>query len=384
MKNDDLEQILKQALASKAEPDEKLNNSLIEQIKERSQMKQAYRRKLSAGLLAAVLLLVLSVSAYAATQLFSPKQVAEHFGDQLLAEAFDSQDAIEINQSKDSGDYRFTLHGIVSGAGLSAFKHSSEEIYPDRTYAVVSIMRQDGEPMPSTADDEYGKDPFFISPLIKGQEPWRVNIVTMNGAYNEAVIDGVMYRLIECDQVEVFADRGVYLAISSGSTFFSKEAFKYDEATGEIHVNEDYAGAALLFDLPLDTAKADQEKAETYLEKLLNLTPEEPSDEEMEMQSWMDSLRAKIRNGEEIGETIPDSIKEVTYDDSGNIVYTYEDRSSTILLENLFEEGQVGFTDRRLSVSGDGEVYRAVLFHKDENGVITSRIVILDEENNPK
>lgn len=384
MKNDDLEQILRQALASKAEPDETLNNSLIEQIKERSQMKKAYRKKLSAGLLAAVLLLVLSVSAYAATQLFSPKQVAEHFGDQLLAEAFDSKDAIEINQSKNSGDYRFTLHGLGSGAGLSEFKHSAEEIYPDRTYAVVSIMRQDGEPMPSTADDEYGKDPFFISPLIKGQEPWMVNIVTMNGAYSEAVIDGVMYRLIECDQVELFADRGVYLAISSGSTFFSNEAFQYDTATGEIHVNENYAGAALLFDLPLDTAKADEEKAEAYLEKLLNPTPEEPSDEEKEMQSWMNSLRAKIRNGEEIGETIANSIKEVTYDDSGNIVYTYEDRSATILLENLFEEGQVGFTDRRLSVSGDGKVYQAVLFHKDENGVITGRVVILDEENNPK
>lgn len=62
--------------------------------------------------------------------------------------------------------------------------------------------------MAATSDPEFGPDPFFISPLIKGQEPWRANIATMNGGYADTVIDGIMYRLIACDQVEIFADRG--------------------------------------------------------------------------------------------------------------------------------------------------------------------------------
>lgn len=384
MKDADWERLLKQSLASTAEPEDKLNESLIHQLKERSQMKHKYRKRLSAGLLAAVLLLALSVSAYAAAQLFSAKQIVDHLGDKLLADAFESKDAIQINQSKTSGDYRFTLHGLVSGAGLSEFPHSAEEIYPGRTYVVVSIARQDGKPMPDTRDPEYGKERFFVSPLIKGLNPGQFNIASMSGAYSETVIDGVMYRLLECDQVEIFADKGVYLAISSGTTFYSIKAFRYDEITGEIQPREDYPGAAVLFDLPLDAAKADPVKAEAYLESLLSSwrSNERYTDAEEEWGNWMRDFKAKIRNGERIGETIPESVKEVSYDDAGNIIYTFDDgRSTTESPEQLFEEGQIGFSDRRLSISGGADdIYRAVLFHRDENGVITGRIIVLDEE----
>ncbi|RJX38060.1 hypothetical protein D3P09_18465 [Paenibacillus pinisoli] len=380
MKDADLERVLRQSLAADAEPDERLHLSLIHQLKERNTMNFKYRKSLSAGLLAAVLLLVLSVSAYAATQLFSAKQVTEIFGDQLLAEAFESADAIEINQSKEDGDYRFILHGLVSGAGLSQFKHSAEEIYPDRTYAVVSIARQDGQPMPATADDEYGKVPFFISPLIKGLKPWQFNIASMNGAYNETVINGIMYRLIECDQVEIFADRGVYLAISSGNTFFRNEAFSFDEATGEIEAKEDYKGAAVLFDLPLDIAKANHEEAEAYIEKLLQpsqLKAEAHPDQEW--MEWINELRLKLRDGESIGLVIPESVKEVTYDSSGNFQYEYKDWSFTASPEEFFREGQVGDSDR-FSVSGKDDLYWAKQFHRDENGIITGRIIKLDPQ----
>ncbi|MFC4775449.1 hypothetical protein ACFO9Q_01450 [Paenibacillus sp. GCM10023252] len=373
----DWERLLRKSLASVAEPEEKLNESIIYQLKERSQTNYKYRKGLSAGLLAAVLLLVLSVSAYAATQLFSAQLVVEHLGDQMLADAFESKDAIQINQTKASGDYRFTLHGLVSGAGLSKFHR--KDVYPDRTYAVVSISTQDGRPMPSTHDPEYGKAPFFVTPLIKGLKPWQFNIASMKGAYSETVIDGVMYRLIECDQVEMFADKGVYLAIS-GTTFYSIKAFSYDENTGEIHAREDYPGAAVLFDLPLDVTKADPAKAEAYLKTLLRSSSSQSHVEEEEWVNWMKDLRAKIRNGETIGETIPQSIKEVTYDNSGNITYTYDSWNLTTSPEDLFEEGEIGFSDRRLPISGGSDdIYRALLLHRDENGVITGRIVSLDQ-----
>lgn len=380
MKDADLERVLRQSLAADAEPDEQLNVNIIHQLKERNAMNFKYRKSLSAALLTAVLLLVLSVSAYAATQLFSAKQVAEKFGDGLLADAFESDDAIEINQSKEDGDYRFTLHGLVSGAGLSQFQHSAEEIYPDRTYAVVSIARQDGGPMPATSDDEYGKVPFFISPLIKGLKPWQFNIGSMNGAYNETVIDGIMYRLIECDQVEIFADRGVSLAISSGNTFFRNEAFSFDEATGEIEAKEDYKGAAVLFDLPLDITKANHEEAEAYIEKLLHPSqPKAEANPDQEWAEWVNEMRLKLRGGESISVVIPESVKEVTYDSSGNFLYEYNDWRITASPEDFFREGQVGDSDR-FSVSGDDERYRALQFHRDENGIITGRIIELDPQ----
>ncbi|MFC5702364.1 hypothetical protein ACFPVX_13765 [Cohnella faecalis] len=375
------DRLLKQALAPEAEPDEKLNESIISQLKENNRSKRSYRKRISAAVLVAVFTLVMSVTAFAASQFFSSKQVAEHLGEQILAKAFDSSDAIEINQTIDSGDYSFTLHGIVSGAGLRELKSSAQDIYPDRTYAVVSVARQDGGPMPSTSDPEYGKEPFFVSPLIKGQKPWQVNIATMNGGYSEVVLDGIMYRLIECDGVEMFADRGVYLAVSSGSSFYNSEAFAYNESTGEVSARTDYKGISLLFDLPLDRAKADRAKADAYLKELLREPSEdEPTDPasvddaaEADLANKIEALKKKIPGGT----VIPESIKEVTADDQGKIHYEYDDWTVTILLEELFVEGQTGISDA-VSFSGDGRNYKALQFSKDENGVVTGKIIILE------
>lgn len=269
MKNSErLNQLLKQALSPMVEPSEELNYKIIKQLKEKDIMKPVYRKRLSTILVTAILIFAMSVTAYAAWRILSPKQVAEHFGDKRLADAFNGKNAIVVNKSIVSGGYNFTLLGIVSGENLSDFKSSAQDIHSDRTYAVVSIAKEDGSEMPDTSSEEYGKVPFFVSPLIKGQKPWQYNIASMNGGYSECVIDGIMYRLIECDGVEMFADRGLYLCIST-SMFYDVNAFNYSEATGEITSRADYMGANAIFDLPLDIKKADHDKAEKYLKELM-------------------------------------------------------------------------------------------------------------------
>ncbi|MBB6673351.1 hypothetical protein [Cohnella nanjingensis] len=371
--------LFRQALASAAEPDEQLNQSILNRFKERKAGKRVYRKRLSAAALVALLALVMSVTAFAAAKLYSAQQVAEHLGERSLAKAFDSADAVSINQSIVSGGYNFTLHGIVSGAGLKELEGSANDINPDRTYAVVSVARQDGNPMPGTSDTEYGKEPFFISPLIKGLKPWQVNIVTMNGGYSETVLDGVMYRLIECDGVEMFADRGVYLAISSGDRFFNKAAFDYDERTGVVTPRADYDGVSLLFDLPLDQAKADPAKAEAYLQQLLKepssgaaAVPAASNDAEANLANQIEDLREKIP----YGQVIPESVQEVTYDDKGSIRYDYDGWSATLAVDQLFAEGQTGDTDA-VQFSGDGKKFKALVFSRDDKGVITGRVIEL-------
>jgi len=268
IKNEQLEQILKQTLSSTVEPSKELNQKIINRIKEIDNMKIKIRRRVVGMFIAAAVALVMSATAFAAWQLLHPKQVAEHLGDQTLAKAFESNDAIEINKSVTSDGYIITLMGITSGKDLSDFRSSAQDIHPDRTYAVVSIAKEDGSKMPSTSDEAYGNPPFFVSPLIKGQKPWLVNIASMNGGYSECVIDGVMYRLLECDGIEMFADRGLYLCVST-TNFFDINAFQYDEKTGEITPKSDFDGVNVLFDLPLDIKKADHDKAEKYLKELL-------------------------------------------------------------------------------------------------------------------
>lgn len=371
--------LLSQALAPEAEPDEKLNQNIINGLKERGRMKRVYRKRVSVGVLAVVFTLVMSITAYAATQLFNSRQVVEHLGEKDLAQAFDSQDAIEINQTIGSAGYRFTLHGIVSGSGLTGFADTAQGFNPERTYAVVSIARQDGHPMPDTKDPKYGEEPFFVSPLIKGEKPWLVNIVTMNGGYSEFVLDGMMYRLIECDGVEMFADRGVYLAISSGSSFYSNDAFTYNEGTGEISPKAGYKGASILFDLPLDKTKANHAKADAYLEQLLKepstktVTSPAASNDESNLANEIEELKRKIPNGK----VIPESIKKVSYDTQGKVIYDYDGWHIKILVSELFKKGQTGYSDS-VQFSGDGATYKALQFFRDEKGVITGKITILD------
>jgi hypothetical protein len=95
-----------------------------------------------------------------------------------------------------------------------------------------------------------------------------VNIASMDGGYADNVSDGILYRIIECDNVEMFADRGLYLAVCTGGPFYNGDAFIRNERTGEIAANPNFDGASAVFDLPLDAKLADHAKAEQYLESL--------------------------------------------------------------------------------------------------------------------
>lgn len=270
MKNSEqYDELLQQALSPMKEPSDELNQKIISQLKESKNMRPIFKKKVAVALIAATLTLITSVTAVAAWQLLSPKEVASQIGFEELAKAFESEDAITINESQTSGGYNFTLLGVVSGKGLMELEGQSLEIKEDHTYTVVSIANEDKTPMPKTSSDDYGKVPFFVSPLIKGQIPWQVNAFTLGGGYSDIVKDGIMYRLLECDTVEMFADRGISLCISTGLSY-DTQAFNWDEKTGEVAVNKNFKGANVLFDLPLDVKKADSKKAEQYLKDMFN------------------------------------------------------------------------------------------------------------------
>lgn len=91
----------------------------------------------------------------------------------------------------------------------------------------------------------------------------------MNGNCSEFVEDGVLYRLLECDTVAMFADRGLYIGVCSGF-IPGPDTFLMDQETGEIAANPDYPGISVVFDLPLDPALADPAQAEEYLNALHN------------------------------------------------------------------------------------------------------------------
>lgn len=282
--------------------------------------------------------------------------------------AFKSEDAIEINEMVTTEGYNITFQGVVSGKDISDFKGSAHEIYPDRSYAVISIAKEDGSSMPATSDDDYGETSFFISPLVKGEKPWWCNIVTMHGSYTELVINGIMYRLIECDDIEIFADRGLYLCVSNTS-FFSREAYIYNEETGVIGPNPEFNGVNVLFDLPLDTSKANPEIAEQYLQDLY-------SDDSNDTESDSTDVLISPEDIDTLMESailIPESVKEVSYTDTGSMIYEYDGSKIVCNVKWIFPDGFVGMSEATSISEGEKEILIR-RFNRDENGVITGMV----------
>lgn len=355
-----LDQLLRQAISSNDEPDNSLNQLIIRQMREKNRMKRGNRKKTPAAIIFAILVIVTSVSAFAAWQLLTPKQVAENLGDKSLAIAFEGKDALAINQTQVSGDYKVSLLGIVSGKELSDFKHSAEDIYPDRTYAVVAIAKANGAPMPGMDDPEYDEVSFLVSPFIKGQNPKDMNIFTMNGGYSAFIKDGIMYRIVECDGIEIFADRGLYIGVIS-NTFYDINAYNFDSETGEISPNADYKGVNLLFDLPIDPSKGDYEKAEKYIQTLF--------DEQSSGQKDIDEGPVDLETLLIGAALIPESVQEIAPDKEGIIAYGFDGHETRTPLEILFDEGQVGFSNN-IYMGGDEHTKNIIVFSKDADGVI--------------
>lgn len=311
--NKKLDELLRRGLAPTEEPDSRLNQKILDRqsmAREASGLrnrKTGYfgSRPVPAAVFAAVLVIgAVSLTAAAAYKYLTPAKLAEESGDVFLAEAFSKGKGIEINESQSYGGYRVTMLGIASGEGLSEyFREGGGKVRSDRTYAAVAIEHEDGSPM-TAGSDEYGKpedgtEEFFVSPVISGYHPAFYNAASMYGNYTEMLQEGILYRLVECDNVEIFADRKLYLCVSDGSVFYNSDAYCYDRETGEISRNEDYPGLNALFSLPLDASGADPEKAEQYILSL-GITVPDISEEKRNIITE-DELDADILQGNEKG-----------------------------------------------------------------------------------
>ena len=261
-----LDELLKHALTPVDEPDFWLNQRIVNRVKEQRTMTNKNKRRFPAvAAIAALVMCLSSATVYAALMYLHPAEVAEEVQDTKLSEVFLGENATIINETQNYGEYRVSLLSMVSGESLSNHPYyNNGVIKADRTYAVVAIENEDGTPMPETMEDSYGELEFFASPLIGGYQPAFYNIASMSGNYTDITEDGVLYRLLECDNVEIFADHTLYLCVTEG-VFYNTEAYNYDKVTGKISRNEEYKGLNALFVLPMDGSKADPVKASEYI-----------------------------------------------------------------------------------------------------------------------
>lgn len=305
-----LDELLATALTPNVQPKRGLNEQILRIAKEEAQMKEenglkkrstwSGRRAAAAAAIAAAVIAVGGGTTYAAWRYLTPQEAAENLQDQKLMDAFSGEDAILVNETQTYGDYRATLIGIVSGKDLTDYAMmSGDEVQADRSYWLMAVEHADGTPMSETGSFEYGEETFLTSPFIQGLEPWKYNIYTFGGGYSEFVQDGVMYRMAECDNLEWFADREVYLCLADeNSAGVINQAYSYDETTGKLSRNEAYDGCNALFTLPFDPAKADSKKAQSYLETLEETPEEEQEEQEQGLENLPESQQKEIAEGD--------------------------------------------------------------------------------------
>lgn len=241
--------------------------------KENNTMKNRKTIKILIAAAAAVIMLTSTV--FAVSALLSPKEVAEHIGDRTgnnsIAQAFEDKDAVSINQTITAGGYDFTLLGIASGERIDYLNDLPVET--QSSYVVLAVSRTDGTPIAPEDGivDAAGRNLAF-SPLVEGWAPHRVNAWSLNCHGSGITVDGVRYYLFDYSNLELFADRTVYLAVYEGLAP-SIEKFVMDQ-TGAIHYAEGYEGIKVMFTLPIDSSRADREAAERLLAGQ-NILPDE-------------------------------------------------------------------------------------------------------------
>lgn len=304
---DKLDELLTHVLTPREEPGDILNRKILEQVKEREYMNRKKYKRASAAVIAAAVVAASSITAVAALQYRSASNVAEQVGDEQLAGHFAQQasdagivtdppgvagqadNGSIVGESQSLGGYKVTVLGLVSGEGLSEYERKSGgQVRSDRTYCVVAIAREDGTAM----DAEHGD--FFVSPLIGGLEPWKYNAVTLCGNYSQFVEEGILYRLLECDNIECFADHELYLCVTDTSSY-DPSLYHHDETTGSISRNTEYTGLNALFELEMDTSLADPARAQALIDEINN--PAEGDGTEIELpketqdaMAWADQL----------------------------------------------------------------------------------------------
>lgn len=288
-----------------------------------------------------------------------------------------------INESQTCGDLKITLLGMVSGKNLSKYVNELDE---NKTYVVTAFENTDGTPM------DFEKADVIVSPLVKGLKPWQFNVFFLGGGAESAKAqeEKVVYRITECDSVEMFADRGVYISVSNGVP--SSDAYQFNEKTGEITRNESYKGVNALFNLPIDKSKADPEAAEKYLKEM---EEETTSDNDTDEADTEDLLMKKVSkwDGKEVEKNaeLLEELTQVLTPDKDGMITTSEfkigENGNTIvgegsyLAEEYFKGKKAGDTVLESVINGetDQDVYIQT-FTLNEDGTVTLKVYHYSEK----
>ncbi len=323
----------------------------------------SFRKYMKVAVIVACLF-VGSGTLYAASRWLSAPEALEQMGEKTLAEKFAKKDAEVLVQT--DGKYRGIYLGEVSGKLLLENDVKASE---EKTYFVVAVKRTDKKKISL-------EEKIIISPFVKGYAPWAFNIYSMSGNEETQIIDGVLYHMVESENMEMFADKGVYLGIMDGAP--SQEKYSFDEKSGEIKSVKDYEGMNMLFELPMDKTKANPEKAEECLRNAGVLEEEKTfSDGEQSFEEKYEN-KTMFFTTEEIETVLADCVvveesrkesEEVKQKNGTFYSYEWKDYHGVVsekMLQTYSEDGKMA----RVAINFEAEKTEGVILFENVDGKV--------------
>jgi len=209
--------------------------------------------------LVAAIISLFAISALAFSGLLTPSQLAAYFKQDEAVNAFGNGDKQISSQTVEDNGYVFTLEGIASGTEIEYLAGDAAEA--SKNYVVIACRKSDNSEI--TYDDSV----TFI-PLFEGYEPWHVNGFKLRGgaSVHKTVYNNVLYYLWDFADFEVFADKKIYIAGFEGIAPSADEFTMNGD--GSIDFSDKYEGTKVMFEIKLDSSKADSAKAEELINAL--------------------------------------------------------------------------------------------------------------------
>ena len=196
-----------------------------------------------------IFVLFCTVTVYAAGRFLSASESAEKMNYHVLAEAFQHEDALEINETQSSGGFDITLLGITFGSAIQeVLDDSSYEA--DQAYVIVAFSYSDGTPFPHHSEERWLEEiPDFYMTFLANGYSIMDNPLDRASSLSGWYQDGVYYQLSQCQNLSQYADTGIYFAVNDG---IRCSGFTYDESTDTIRIQEVSDGIHALFSVSLN------------------------------------------------------------------------------------------------------------------------------------
>ena len=173
--------------------------------------------------------------------------------------------------------------------------------------------------------------------------------------------DGVLYWLLETDNIEMFAEHTIYLGVTDSLSSIG-EAYSYHEDSGKIEKNQEYSGVNALFTLPIDKSKASEEEAKRYMDSLMNGEDMDETEKEQmkEDEEFFNSLT--LDNIEDYAIKVEGTEQTVKPDKNGIVEYDYKLKDEGSGKINMWIDNVSNYEVGQLIISGCGKREKGEIF----------------------